>query len=84
MVSANVIRYTGPSHNDLETRKWLELLEVGKTSRSKDMAETHIPLEQLEQDRVDTIAGTLQPKPITTRIRSRPVRPRALAKKEFI
>ena len=44
-----------------------------------EMAETQVPREQFEQDRVATTAGTLQPKPITTRTRSCPPKPKGLS-----
>ena len=39
------------------------------------MAETHTPREQAGEERAPMTAGTLQPKPITTRASSRPVMP---------
>ena len=39
------------------------------------MAETHTPRAQADDERAPMTAGTLQPKPITTRATSRPVMP---------
>ena len=41
----------------------------------KEIAPTVVGRVQAAQERVETIAGTLQPKPISTRVTSRPCKP---------